>query len=176
MCKKCLNWMTKMKGKCLYWVTKMCRKCLCWVTRMYRKCLCWLTKVFCYVVWTCHEKSDVTRYSGHHFSRLDCFWPTHDQTKALSYCMREGKTKCKYFMMPVLLTKLKADSYSLSSTLHLWDGWLLSDRVIDTPDHQEHANLEEIEAEQMALWASNCSFGTRNMFAMCEGCGLLADS
>jgi hypothetical protein len=79
-------------------------------------------------------------------------------------------------MMPVLLTKLKADSHSLSSTLHLWDGWLFSDRVIDRPDHQGQTDLGEIEAERTALWASNCSFGTRNMFAMCEGCGLLADS
>ncbi len=113
LCKKCLNWMTEMKGKCLYWVTKM-----------YRKCLCWLTKVFCYAVWTCHEKSDVTRYSGHHFSRLGCFWPTHDQTKALSYCMREGKTKCKYFMTLVPQSKLKADL--IICQVHFTMGWLAS--------------------------------------------------
>lgn len=74
----------------------------------------------CNAVWTCPKKKHVTRYSGHHFSRLGCFRPTHDQTNNISYCMREGDTKCKYFMMLVPLSKLKADS--LVCQVHFTNG------------------------------------------------------
>lgn len=113
-----------------------------------KKCLTSVWKMCGNNIWTCPKKSAVTRYSGHHFSRLGCFWPTHDQTTDISYCMREGNSKCKYFLMLVPQTKSKAGYYSLSSTLQLWEGWLFSDRVVDTPDHQDNTNLEEIEAER----------------------------
>ncbi len=79
------------------------------------------------------KKTLLTRYSGHHFSRLACFWSPHDQTTGLSYCMREGNTQSEWLCIAGNSMKAKADLINPSSTLHNWDGLLLSDRVIDTP-------------------------------------------
>lgn len=146
---KCLNWTIEMFGKCLKW--------MCVLFGLVTKKVMWRD-----IVDTTFHASAVFDQHMTKQPAIPTVWGKAKQSVNTLWCW--------------YLNRSRKQTNQFVKYTSLWDGWLFSDRVIDTPDQQGYTNLEEIEAEQMALSTSNCSFEHENMFAMYEGCGLLADS